>query len=162
MISLICELFHHQAWSDAEILKAIDRQACAGEDEALRKTLHHMLLTQRAFLSLFLKRPFDVEREARLPASLPEFEARFHETHIEELEFVDRLDESELARVVELPPRPDLRATLGETLVQVVMHSQWHRGQCASRLRALGGNPPTLDFLLWVKDRPAGWARPRA
>jgi uncharacterized damage-inducible protein DinB len=39
--------------------------------------------------------------------------------------------------------------------MQVVMHSQSHRGQCASRLRAAGGQPPTLDFIVWLKDRPA-------
>ena len=37
----------------------------------------------------------------------------------------------------------------------VCMHSHGHRSQCATKLRALGGEPPRLDFILWLKDRPA-------
>jgi uncharacterized damage-inducible protein DinB len=34
------------------------------------------------------------------------------------------------------------------------MHSHGHRAQCATRLRLLGGTPPAMDFILWLKDRP--------
>ena len=36
-----------------------------------------------------------------------------------------------------------------------VMHSYGHRAQCATRLRQLGGIPPQMDFVMWLKDRPA-------
>jgi uncharacterized damage-inducible protein DinB len=39
-------------------------------------------------------------------------------------------------------------------MMQVVMHSQGHRSQCATRLRQLGGTPPAMDFVLWLKERP--------
>jgi uncharacterized damage-inducible protein DinB len=40
--------------------------------------------------------------------------------------------------------------------MQICLHSQGHRAQCASKLRALGGVPPVLDYVLWIKtDRPA-------
>jgi uncharacterized damage-inducible protein DinB len=32
------------------------------------------------------------------------------------------------------------------------MHSEHHRAQVATRLRALGGNPPMTDYILWVRD----------
>ena len=38
-------------------------------------------------------------------------------------------------------------------LVQTVLHSQHHRGQVATRLRAFGGNPPTVDYILWARKR---------
>jgi uncharacterized damage-inducible protein DinB len=53
-----------------------------------------------------------------------------------------------------MPWIPGARPTLAEALMQVVMHSQNHRGQCLSRLRELGAAPPTLDFIRWVRDRP--------
>jgi uncharacterized damage-inducible protein DinB len=40
-------------------------------------------------------------------------------------------------------------------LLQVCLHSQGHRAQAAKLLRALGGTPPMLDFILWRVDRPA-------
>ena len=40
-------------------------------------------------------------------------------------------------------------------LLQTVLHSQHHRGQISTRLRALGGAPPTVDYIIWKKkDRP--------
>jgi hypothetical protein len=39
--------------------------------------------------------------------------------------------------------------------MQVVMHSQSHRGQCASRSREPGGKPPMTDFIIWLRTRPA-------
>jgi uncharacterized damage-inducible protein DinB len=118
------------------------------------KTLHHIVVTQRAFLSLFLGRPFDLGKELRAPALLGRTQALFQETHHEEIAFVSQLEESGLSRVIDLPWIRS-RSSIGEALIQVVMHSQSHRGQCASRLRAVGGHPPATDFIIWIKDRPA-------
>jgi uncharacterized damage-inducible protein DinB len=36
------------------------------------------------------------------------------------------------------------------------MHSHYHRGQNATRLRELGGEPPPTDLIVWYwKGRPA-------
>lgn len=154
MLPMIRKLFCHQAWADAAILKAARAHAGAAEDEYIRNTLHHTLVTQRFFLSLFLGRGFDFEGELRPPASLDELAARFQETQAEAVAFVQRLGESELSREHELP-HLNVRRSTGDCLVQVAMHSQHHRGQCASRLRALGVTPPTTDFILWAGEQPA-------
>ena len=155
VIARFRELFDHQAWADAAILNAIRACEVAASDEQLRKTLHHIVMVQRAFLSIFLKRAFDMQKESQEPASLGEFEALFRETQAEELTFVRRLNPVELEREIDMPWIPGLRLSLSQALLQVVMHSQSHRGQCASRLRALGGTPPTTDYILWLKERPA-------
>jgi uncharacterized damage-inducible protein DinB len=50
---------------------------------------------------------------------------------------------------------PALTITVGEALTQCAMHSQWHRGQNATRLRELGATPPTGDLIVWYwKGRP--------
>lgn len=154
MLPMIRELFNHQAWADATILTAVRNHAAACEDEALRKTLHHIVVTQRAFLSLFLERPFDAKTEFRVPSDLKDIEALFREAHREEIAYVGRLDEAGLSRVYDLPWIGG-RASTAEALMQVVMHSQSHRGQCATRLRAIGGNPPMTDFIIWIKARPS-------
>jgi uncharacterized damage-inducible protein DinB len=155
MLPLMGDLFEHQAWADASMLDAVRNHAPAGDDAKLRETLHHIVMVQRAFLSIFLKRPFDMAAELQPPESLDALVARFRDTHPEELAFVKSLDEPSLARVIETPWIPGAKLTLAQAMTQVVMHGQWHRGQCASRLRAAGGQPPTLDFIVWLKDRPA-------
>jgi uncharacterized damage-inducible protein DinB len=47
-------------------------------------------------------------------------------------------------------------ATVGETACQVVSHSTHHRAQVNGRLRAVGGDPPLVDFIAWIWfGRPA-------
>jgi len=154
MIDMINALYKHQAWADAAILQAVRAHPEAEKDEKLPITLHHIVMVQRAFLSLFLVRPFDMQKELQAPESLADLERLFRDSHSEELSFVSKLQQADLTRVIELP-WIDSRPTLAEALMQVVMHSQNHRGQSLSRLREIGGNPPTLDFILWLKDRPA-------
>ena len=154
---MIHSLVRHQAWADAAVLQAARTHAGAKNDERIRWILHHMVLVQQAFLSVFLERPLDMQKFQKEMQKIPEFhdiERRFQASHAEELAFVSALTEAELGRPIDVPWIPNLRLTLEEGLMQVVMHSQGHRAQCLSRLREIGGTPPTLDFILWIKDRP--------
>ena len=68
------------------------------------------------------------------------------------------LTDTRLAESVSMPwfREPPLTITVGEALLQCAMHSQWHRGQNATRLRELGATPPTVDLIVWYwKGRPA-------
>ncbi len=40
--------------------------------------------------------------------------------------------------------------------MQLLMHSQHHRDQNASRMRALGVEPPMTDFVIWYAAERAG------
>src|ERR1700677_772662 len=155
VLPLLSELFDHQAWADASMLGAVRACPAAYEDEKLRQTLHHMITVQRAFLAVFVKWPLDLNAELKPPESLDVLVARFRETHPAEIAFVKGLDDASFTRVIETPWPPGAKLTLAQALMQVLLYDQSHRGQCASRLRAAGGEPPTLDFILWLKDRPA-------
>jgi uncharacterized damage-inducible protein DinB len=41
-------------------------------------------------------------------------------------------------------------ATLEETMMQVASHSTYHRGQINTRFRELGGEPASVDFIVWI------------
>ena len=47
---------------------------------------------------------------------------------------------------------PGLLAGMMEALMQAAMHSHYHRGQNATRLRELGGAPPGTDFIEWLRQ----------
>ena len=159
MLPMLYELFQHQSWADAALLDAVRTHADAWNDEKLRWTLHHIVMVQRAFLSLCSGSPFDMQKELQIPASLAALEQIYRESHQAECTFVSQLDPNDLNRAIDMPWIPGCRPSLAECLMQVVMHSQNHRGQCLTRLRAMGVNAPTLDFIIWVKDRPAAaWA----
>jgi uncharacterized damage-inducible protein DinB len=151
---MLRSLFRHQAWADRAILAAVRAHPGAAEDEYLCRMLHHIGVVQRYFVSLIEGRAFDYVAESRQPKTMDEFDSLFGETHATGTACVDRLEDGQLGRVLALERAPQLRPTVGEALIQVVMHSQSHRGQCASRLRVLGATPPTVDFILWLNERP--------
>jgi uncharacterized damage-inducible protein DinB len=136
------------------MLNAAASHPQASEDVSLPKSLHHIVATQRAFLSVFLERPFDPAKELGAPGTLAEVEAIFRSAHNEQIAFVNGLDGAALGRTIDLKWIRS-HPSIGEALMQVVMHSQGHRAQCASRLRALGGGPPMTDFIVWLTTRPA-------
>jgi uncharacterized damage-inducible protein DinB len=125
MLPLIAELVAYQAWADAKIVAAVKAHPPAVEDERIRVLLHHIVAVQR----YFLQKPIE-------DGPVPLFSA------IESL-FVETAQYA--AWLEGLNP---------DHVLQAVLHSQHHRGQVSTRLRALGGAPPTVDYIIWKKGRP--------
>lgn len=156
---MLRDLVQHKAWASAALFAAIRRSGTASGDDALRALLHHIILANRFWLFSCLDRPFAVEEESRVPGSLRAVTDLFRETHDLEVEWMSGAGESDLARRLEGPLIPGGRCSVAQAYMQVCLHSQGHRSQCASRLRSLGGQPPVTDFIVWLADRPqAQWS----
>jgi len=153
VIELLRSLFRYQAWADAAILEAVQAHPKSLQDERIFKTLHHVVTAQRVYLSRFLARPFDASKESPLPGSFDQLVRIFRATHEEELAWIEGLTQGDLERRFDMAVLGS-RPTIAEGLTQAVLHGQNHRGQCLTRLRENGGKPPTLDYILWAKDRP--------
>ena len=153
MLAMLRDLVRHKAFANTALLVAIRRAEAAAHDDELRKLLHHILLANRFWLMLILELPFNREEEARIPESLEAIAQLYRETHALELNWICRAQEADLARSLETPFLPGHRFSVAQALTQVCLHSQGHRAQCASRLRLLGGTPPSTDFILWLKRR---------
>jgi uncharacterized damage-inducible protein DinB len=155
MQAMLENLIRHKGYADASLLRAIRQHDRAAQDNDLRRLLHHIILANRFWLMQTLSRPFPLEEESRAPESLEEVTGRYREAHTQELEWITNLDEAHLGRKLESPFIPGGSCSVADGMMQVCMHSHGHRSQCASRLRLLGGTPPALDFILWLKERPA-------
>lgn len=77
--------------------------------------------------------------------------ALYSRSHTDLHSFTGDLTEESLARPVQNPWVPELAGTVAQILMQVILHSQSHRGQCLTRRHELTGNAPTLDFIIWLK-----------
>ena len=97
--------------------------------------------------------PFDLEAESRVPDALDALVAGYRTTHEREVEWLATVEEGGLARILESSLIPGNRRSVSEALTQMALHAQGHRSQCATRLRQLGGTPPTTDFILWLSHR---------
>jgi len=70
---------------------------------------------------------------------------------------IGELDDARLAETIEVPWfKPPLNISVRHALTQAAMHSHYHRGQNATRLRELGGVPPGTDFIEWLRQGKPG------
>jgi uncharacterized damage-inducible protein DinB len=152
------DLIAHKGYADAGMLNAIRQHRAASEDARLRTLLHHVLVSNRFWLLSIVGEPFVADVEMHVPESLDVLIAGFRATHERETAWVATATDDQLAQMLESVLIPGGRCVVSDALVQVCLHSQGHRAQCATMLRVLGGTPPATDFILWRVDRPLpGW-----
>jgi uncharacterized damage-inducible protein DinB len=154
MFSLIRDLIQHQAWADATLLQAIHSNKIARADAVLLANLHHIVAVHCYFLALLRDERFDRDADTAATLSFTQLEERFRHAHRDQLALIKNLNSADLTRIVPMADLPGTEPSLGQSLLQVVLHSQNHRGQALTRLRELGGTPPTLDFIVWLKNQP--------
>ena len=154
MVALVRELFQYQAHADASMLMAIQRHEVALRDRDVLSLLHHILIAHRFWIHLCQGLPFSIEAANDARGGIDEIARLFQETQALELAWLEHLEEIDLERNVESSYLPEREISIRQALTQVCLHSQGHRAQLAVRLRALGGEPPPIDYILWIKDRP--------
>jgi uncharacterized damage-inducible protein DinB len=161
---MLQDMLRHQEWADAEHWRAIESCAAAATDTAVRTRLHHIHLVQHAFAWMVGDRNerFVISQPAEFAdlAALKPYAAAYYDRSFP---LLLQLTADQQARRINVPwfQDPPLDLRVDEALTQCVMHSHWHRGQNATRLRELGGEPPGTDLITWIwKGRPsATWGR---
>ena len=162
MNPLVRDLYGHQVWADAEHFRAIGAHPAARDDNAIRDRLHHIAIVQRGFLWAIGDR-----QEAFAFTRSDDFKSfdalkRYAREHHDRLApVIGTLSDTRLAESIAIPwfNDPPLSLTIAEALTQGALHSHYHRGQNATRLREIGGEPPMTDYIYWLwKGRPeAEW-----
>lgn len=162
-IPALTDLYRHMEWADAAVWTAVLTSERGPTDARLQERLYHLHLAQRAFLDAWRPEP----RGTPYP--------KFEEAHSlllwgrtyygEAVAFLETLSEEKASEPLKLPwtetvePRigPSRQeTTVGETVLQVALHSLYHRGQINARLREVGGEPPLVDYIAWIwLGRPA-------
>lgn len=155
MLPLVDQLIRHKWWANSNLLQSIERHQPAAQDTELRILLHHILVANRYWLLLTLGQPFIDEEERRIPESHAALVDQFAATERQEVDWLSRITALELDRSLQPRALPDITVTVAQAAIQVALHSQGHRSQCATRLRAFGGIPAPMDFVLWVRDQAA-------
>ena len=147
------DLMAHKAYANALMLTSIREHPAAAQDPELRELLHHIIVSNRFWTLTCLGLPFDRAQETIVPATLAALIENYDVTQHIENAWMAGATEAEMTRTIDSPLIPGARCTVGQSLMQVCMHSQGHRSQCAKMLRRLGGTPPMTDFILWLATR---------
>lgn len=163
-LTALRELYDHLEWAEATVWTAALSSPAAASDADLRKLLQHIHSTQRVFLEVWTEQPVGKHYRLEFP-SLGELYRWTRPYYAEVRQFLAQITEDRLAIPTPVPWARLFRAqlgrdaevtTMGETLFQVTSHSTYHRAQVNSRLRALGSEPPLVDYIAWLwRGRPA-------
>ena len=162
-------LLSHAEWADALVWKAA--LSSGQEDDELRAKLHHLHLVQWAYLHIWRAEQVRPRELSTFP-TLAGIRGGAREYYRELPSYLGALSDPDLGSEVRIPWADRLvqrfgRArptTLAESVLQVALHSSYHRGQVVRRLRELAVEAPLSDFLAWIwLDRPeADWGEPEA
>ncbi|MEW6208267.1 MAG: hypothetical protein AB1631_07860 [Acidobacteriota bacterium] len=156
-INTVTDLYRHMEWADAAVWKAVLASEGATTDAKLREYFYHLHMVQRAFLRLWRNEP----RETPYPTfddagSLMLWGRSYYGEVFDHLStFTDEIMTEPMplpwaAMVEERLGRAPETSTIGETALQVALHSLYHRGQINARLKAIGGEPPLVDYIAWI------------
>lgn len=165
-ITALRDLYRHMEWADAAVWASVLASAGGRGDAKLLGCLHHLHVVQRVFLRAWRGEPYDAPYPAFDDApSLMLWgrgyygEAFAHLGALSDEKLAEPMAVAWAAMVERAMGRPPETTTVGETVLQVALHSLYHRGQVNARLREVGGEPPPVDYIAWVwLGRPApGW-----
>ncbi|QJW99133.1 DinB family protein [Frigoriglobus tundricola] len=128
--------------TEAEFQKAVGRLA-------------HLVAARRRWL-------YRLGHWSELPAifppdtALPDLPALVADTEAAWVAYLGRLDENELARVIEwqAPDGRRYRWDVEGILTQTFGHAWYHRGQIAQLVAALDGRAVDTDYIFWCKLPP--------
>lgn len=159
-------LFAHMEWADAETWSAALAQRDAQRDQRLLQLLYHLHTVQWVYLQMWRSQQLDIPPEGGfrdISAVLAWARPYYPEVYA----FLRGVDEASLRHTLAIPWAAEVKkrygsagdVTLAETMMQVVLHSTYHRAQIATRIRELGGEPSVTDFVAWLwRTRPgARW-----
>jgi uncharacterized damage-inducible protein DinB len=160
MDEFLCDLMSYSEWANAVFFHVWGKSP-AREQEEMRTRVDHIVGVQNAFLSIFKG-----EGPGRLPGGPPptftKLQVRAETSHADLNKFTTNLDSATLSQTIRIPwfQDPPCVITVAQALVQVAMHTQHHRGQCMTRLRDFGGEPKTVDWIIWLwQQKPrARWS----
>lgn len=157
MLEVLQDLYRHQEWADAEHWRAILASTAAGEDLELKARLVHLHGAQQFWLARWQ----GVGLAFAKPEDFATSEDTFHfaqACHAALRAYLGLRKEGDLAEAVTYTNMAGQTFTqpLGELMLHLTLHSQYHRGQNATRLRALAGSAPGTDLVNWQREgRPA-------
>ena len=164
---LLTDLYSHMEWADAAMWRALNATPAALEDESVKERLFHIHFTQFAFLSVWRGDEFKLMKSDAFD-SADDFYGWMRGNYSTLQEYIGMLEDEKLEAPMTMPwahyygrqlGREVKTTTLGETLFQVCSHSTHHRGQVNVQIRAHQGEPPLVDYIVWLwSGRPqAAW-----
>lgn len=152
------KLLDHLLWADESVWKTVLPNPKASKDEYIKNTLFHSSMTIDAFCHVWNDEEFNIPKNESY-SQIEQIKKYSDSVHGKLENFSKDLDKLELDKIIVVSwskyfekssgEKAD-QTTLLDTIVQVIMHTTYHRGQISKRLRELEINPPLVDYITWL------------
>jgi uncharacterized damage-inducible protein DinB len=153
LLGTIRRLWEHAIWADRRVLEALPADPGIVPEAILEAA--HLMAAEEIWLARLEQRP------ANLPvwpdASLAQVKRFAGDTHAAWRQYVERLQEADLASAVNYRNSAggEFTNTVGEILLHAALHGQYHRGKINLMLRRAGLEPAPADYIAFLRGVPA-------
>ena len=156
---LLKNLFDHMFWADAEVWNIIfDNNHKVEKDEKIKELIYHIHLVQFAFLGIWnnVKVEYPKIDEFESLKSISDW-GRNNYKNI--MNYISNIDENNISNTADIPWSKYVEKQIGKkpenistfnTMLQVCLHSTYHRWQLNIRLREFDCAPPKVDYIIWL------------
>jgi uncharacterized damage-inducible protein DinB len=153
-LNTIIDMYRQMEWADAMVWNAVLASGSRQTDEKLREYLYHLHIVQHVFFRMWRGEPVETSYPTFEDAKSLMLWARSY--YSEALAFLESLSDEKVSEAIPVPwasmveeriGRSPETPTIGDTILQVALHTTYHRGQINSRLR-VRRRLPTLQSRL--------------
>lgn len=149
MKSLLTNLVRHMRWADALVADALDGAPAA--DAKTIRLFGHIASVEHLWYARIQGRPAEYPVWPELTVAASRTIAAQHADLLQRL--VAEGDASALSRIVHYRNSAgnDFANPVTDIVTQIAMHGSHHRGQIAQQLRASGLEPPSVDYIQFIR-----------
>jgi uncharacterized damage-inducible protein DinB len=158
--------FEYERDAHAKALRSLESVPAAArsgpEFQKAVAILAHVAAARRVWLVRLGILPGPQGTLAAEPLTLAELAQRFQDVHGAWADYLARVTDEEIGRVVEYHSLDAgrFRNRVEDILAQLFGHSSYHRGQVAMLVRAAGGEPAVTDLIYWCREAVPRVAQP--
>ncbi len=163
-ISDILELYQFNRWAHERTLDAVGdlnseqyNREVPGSYPSVRRTLEHVLSTEVIWLARWEGHSMAEGPDYAQCPDVISLRSRWRSYWSRQFRFLGALGQEDLSELVGIRTRTGIETVqlLSDTLLHVVNHASYHRGQVASQIRAVGGVPTNTDYFTYCMVRDA-------
>ncbi|MEO5589619.1 MAG: DinB family protein [Gemmatimonadaceae bacterium] len=158
----LLDLYEYNRWAHRRMLESAAafnteeyERAIPSSFPSLRLTLEHVLAAEVVWLSRWKGHSLGDAPDFTGRGGVTSLRAMWDSFWNRQFAFLLHLSDDDLARPVSVRTRSGIEAVqaLHDTMVHVVNHSTYHRGQVVTMIHQLGGTPVNSDYFVYCIGR---------